>query len=236
MLAATRFLLFLLPWSVATLLLLSGPTLLSAGPTGFLAGLKSWLPMAVTLAAYPAGLAAANAVWQPGEVSKRLVAFALAGAIASLALFVLINFVAPAGGTSLAELKQLLQQTHQQATVGDATIDAWRPFNELAFQYTRRVDACLLPLILGGVGVCLGYWTSTPSRPHAARAAEWFLGAFLVVTTYFAGENGVELIIDQAAGPVTFVGDLVFIVPGALLAGLGVVVALELLRGQMPAS
>ena len=50
---------------------------------------------------------------------------------------------------------------------------------------------------------------------------QWGIAAFLLVSTYFAGENGYEMILTHIGGPAEFVGDLVLIVPGTLIIGLG---------------
>lgn len=223
-----RFLLLLAPWTLGILGVLSAPLLVSGGFAALSESAGTLAALAFTLAAYPAGLSTAHALWEPGEEVRRVAGTAVAAGLACGGLFVVVNYVAPPGGVSLPELRRLLADAWERATAAGPSIDAWLPFNELAFQYTRRVDAMVLPLLFGGVGAFLGYWTADHPRPPVARAAQWILGAFLLVTTYFAGENGWELIVLRAAGPVPFVGDLALIVPGALALGLGLAVVADL--------
>ena len=229
MIGGLRFLGLLVPWTLGLVTFLAAPVMLSgAGWSAFGSSLGSWGPLAVTLAAYPAGLAAAGSIWVTGQEIRRGTGFVVAALLTCALLFLVVNVVLPPDGLGLADLRGQLRDALAGARSGAATVETWLPFNDLAFQYTRRVDLTILPLLFGGVGVLTGYWTAGHSHPAVARAAQWALGAFLLVTTYFAGENGWELIVLRAAGPVPFVGDLALIVPGALLMGLGTAVVLDL--------
>jgi hypothetical protein len=53
------------------------------------------------------------------------------------------------------------------------------------------------------------------------QAQYWAMGLFLVIATYFAGENGYEMVVLRAVGPAAFAADFRLIVPGVLVIGLG---------------
>jgi len=234
--------------------LLAAGLLLATAASGSLrqalAQAPAWLGMAFVLAAYPGGLAVARGVFDdhPGWVSRSFVLLS-AGVSASVLAFVVMNLVAPAlieappagrlgntHGMDLGELAAALAAARQAAEAGPPTPDGWLTYNHLAFHYVRRVDGMLLPTLLALVGLLTGYWTRV--RPVARRLGslgEWAMGVFLLVATYMAGENGYELIVLRAGGPVEFVGDLVLIVPGALLVGLGLAVAVDRLESNASA-
>ena len=77
----------------------------------------------------------------------------------------------------------------------------------------------MLVPILAVVGLLTGFWTAKLGRPFR-QPAVWGVAFFLIVSMYFAGENGFELIILRSAGPMAFVPWLQLIVPGGVLVGL----------------
>jgi hypothetical protein len=109
-------------------------------------------------------------------------------------------------------------------------VERWLEANRLVWSYIRRTDGTLLPFLFGLIGVLTGFWSTWVRRREVQQAQAWALGLFLLMSTYLAGENGYELIVLRAAGPVFFAGDLVLVVPTLLLMGLAWPTALTLWR------
>ncbi len=213
-------------------------SLLGGGGAGVRA-LPVSLGMALVLASYPAGIAVSGSVFGNGGPSRsQLTAFVEAAVSACVVLFLLTNWLAPAvaeagvgpagGHLPWPQLRAAVQDLAVTTSAGPATVDAWLPFNEMAFNYVRRTDGTVLPALFACVGLLVGYWAPRLGRPGLTRLAHWGVGLFLMVSTYFAGENGFEMIVLQSAGPVAFAADLVLIVPGTLIIGLGLATLADL--------
>jgi hypothetical protein len=207
---------------------------ISGSFTDALANVPVWLVMAFVLAAYPGGLAASAPVFaeERGWLGRSM-ALLVAGLSASFLAFFATNFVAPAlidaspgdvfgatHGMDIGELRASLGSAREVAEAGPSTTESWLPYNHLAFHYVRRLDGMLLPVLFAAVGLLTGYWTSAVADRGLRSLYTWGMGGFLLVATYLAGENGYELIVTRASGPVEFAGDLVLIVPGTLIVGL----------------
>lgn len=208
---------------------------LSGSGSDTLARAPAWMGMVLLLAAYPAGLGSADAVFQGAQASPaRLGAFGAASLSATLVAFAFVNGAAPslltaglrgglpdAAAMTLGELARAMDGARPVRELPPATVDAWLGYNHLAFHYVRRLEGTLAVALLAWVGLLTGYWSRRLRPRPLRRMAQWGMGAFVVVTTYFAGENGYELIVLRAAGPVEFAGDLVLVVPATLVGALG---------------
>ena len=230
-------------WTGIVAIILFGITALTGSGEGLLVSAPVWIGMAFMLAAYPAGISAADLAIPDRSFSvSRMAAFVALAVSASLAAFVLANWIAPAllppsppGGLpdpasmTLGEMHEELRLLGERAQGGPATAENWLPFNHIAYHLVRRTDGMLLPALFAWVGLLTGYWSSRIDRTELARLAEWGVGAFLLIATYFAGENGYEMILMRVGGPAEFVGNLVLIVPGTLIIGLGLATVADLL-------
>ena len=215
--------------------ILLGITVLTVEGGGVLISAPLWIGTAFVLAAYPAGIAVADDVIPNRGIRVSAVGMFMATAVsASLAAFVLANWLAPAllssvstgglpdpAGMTLGEMRTELGVLGERARGGPATADNWLPFNHLAYHYVRRTDGMMLPALFACVGLFVGYWSRRIGRIEIRRMGLWGIAAFLLVSTYFAGENGYEMILIHIGRPAEFVGDLVLIVPGTLIIGLG---------------
>lgn len=230
-------------WTLLIVVLLLAISALTGAGGDILAGVPVWIGLAFVLAAYPAAITVADDVFPAREVDlARAGVFAAVTASASAATFILANVVAPmllsgsAGpglidGTSmtLGEVLAELRVLGEQARRGPATAENWLPFNHLAYQFVRRTDGMLLPALFAWVGLFVGFWSNRLHRHELRRTAQWGMGAVLLISTYFAGENGYEMILTRIGGPAEFVGDLVLIVPGTLIIGLGLATLISVL-------
>ncbi len=227
---------WIIVWTVAGTALFVGVGVMTIEAYAPLRTAPVWLGMALVLAAYPAGIATAAHVWEEGRFSlERLAVFAGAAISVSVVAFVLANGVAPralspdpvleatsALSLTLGELRDSLHVLSRALPTEPSDAEAWLPYNHLAYHYVRRTDGMLLPALFAWVGLFVGYWSAGIHEALLRRLPQWGLGAFLLVSTYFAGENGYEMIVLRSAGRAEFVADLVLIVPGTLLIGLGV--------------
>ena len=222
-------------WTAVISGILLGIAVLTVEGGGVLSNAPVWIGLAFVLAAYPAGIAVAEDVIPDQGLRVSAIGVFMAAAVsASLAAFVLANWLAPAllssastGGLpdpasmTLGEMRTELGVLGERARGGPATADNWLPFNHLAYHYVRRTDGMMLPALFACVGLFVGYWSRLIDRIEIRRMGQWGIAAFLLVSTYFAGENGYEMILTHIGGPAEFVGDLVLIVPGTLIIGLG---------------
>lgn len=215
----------------------------SGSGAGPLERLPAWFASALLLAAYPAGLASHSVVFaERGHLQRRLGLFLLAAVSVSLVAFVQANWVGPAllsGGAgdgaldpaslTLGQLRTAIRAVRPPAETSIGSLELWLPYNRLAFHYVQRMEGMLVPALLAWVGVGVGFWSGRVPARSWRRAIQWGVGAFVVVSTYFATENGYELIVLRAAGPAEFAGDLILIVPGTLLLALGLATGAALL-------
>jgi hypothetical protein len=202
--------------------------------------------MAVVLAAYPAGIGVSGLVPGAGRWSiAGLALFAGAAISASAAAFVLANWVAPAvlppdpatgaplvQSLTLGAMTDSLGVLGQALPTGPATAEAWRPYNHLAYHYVRRTDGMVLPALFAWVGLLAGHGSAVIRVAPLRRLVRWSLGAFLLVSTYLAGENGYEMVALRSAGHAEFAADFVLIVPGTLIVGLGLAAVSRAARGK----
>lgn len=230
-------------WTAIIAGILIGITALTGGASELLASAPLWIGMAFLLAAYPAGIATVDHVLPDRTLSAAsLATFTAVAASAAFAAFLLTNWVGPAlqpspasglladpSSMTLGELGEQLRVAGERARGGPDTAENWLPFNWLAWHFVRRTDGMLLPALFAGVGLLTGYWSRRIPRADLRRLVEWGIGAFLMISTYMAGENGYELILMRIGGPAEFVGDLVLIVPGTLIVGLGLATVADML-------
>jgi uncharacterized membrane protein len=231
----TSFLSRLLVCSVLILLVLMGMALLGGGHEGVLRSLLVWGAFALTLAAFPAGIAVARDVFPGGRLALGPLAWASgACALVSLLVLVLAGWLGPMAlrgnadraddpmTMTLGELRDAARAAAERAEAApDPTLADWLPANRLAWHYVRRTDGSALPFMFGLLGLLVGYWSSKVERVELVRAQQWAMGIFLLVSTYLAGENGFELVAMRSSGPAFFAGDFVLIVPATLLVALG---------------
>ena len=230
---AFRFWLHTAVWTGLILALLLAISLATGMGSEAFRTLPVWLGLALTLAPFPAGIGVAQSVFPEGRLSVRngVTVAAAAGAVA-VALFLVGNFVAPrfitpseAGDPAAMTLGQLhsaaKEAVAQARSVAAPTAEDWYQANRLSWHFVRRTDGAVLPIMFGLLGLLVGYWSTRTPRREWQQAQQWAMGLFLLMSTYLAGENSYELIVVRAAGPVFFAGDMVLIVPGVLLIGLG---------------
>lgn len=232
-------------WLLLISVLFAAVGALSGAGADALARAPVWMGMALLLASYPAGIGTHDVVLPGGEPSPAgLGAFLATSLSVTLVTFAFANWVAPrllpagpgaglpdVAAMTLGELTRALHSARPTGTTPPATVEAWLPYNHLAFHYVRRLEGMLVPALLAWVGLFTGYWSQRLRPRSLRRLVQWSMGAFLVAATYFAGENGYELIVLQAAGPAEFAGDLILIVPGTLMLALGMTTFVATTRG-----
>lgn len=240
-------------WTGLLLAFLVGVSLASGQPAAeVLAHLPTWAGLALALAAFPAGVSVASAVFPARRlVPWRILEIVVACAFVSVLLFSVGNAVGPAVSRivsseagratvaeptrmSLSELRSAAKEAVARARKESASVQQWQEANRLVWHLVRRTDGTALPFLFGLIGVLTGFWSSRVTRPELQQLQQWAMGLFLLMVTYLAGENSYELIVNRSAGPVFFAGDLVLVVPALLLAGLGWPTLVTLLCSNRP--
>ncbi len=198
--------------------------------------------LALVLAAYPAGIAVSQRVFDDGKIRLgRFAEFVAVTASLAVVLLVLVGWVGPsiarsidpnvpdgdynriANTLSLAELRSTAAAAVARAESDSehVSVETWRPANVLVWHYVRRLAGVAQPVLFAWLGLLAGFWAPRIGRRDLTQAQYWALGLFLVVSTYLAGENSYELVAIQSAGPAFFSGWMVLIVPTVLLLGVG---------------
>ena len=204
-----------------------------------IARLPVWGGLALVLAAYPAGIAASRKVIVGERLQLRsLVEVSIAAVAVCVLTFLLAGYVGPvvvrwvdpqavAAGDPVAmvlgELRREMiaaVELAEQATDSESR-ELWLDANKLSWVYFSRTDSSVLPLLFGWIGVMVGFWARMLPRMEMRQAQYWAMGLFLVIATYFAGENGYEMVVLRSVGPAAFAADFRLIVPGVLVIGLG---------------
>ena len=225
-----------LAWSLGLLLLHSGLRAVAGieTPWPFVADLLTFAGPVLVVGAFAAGVGSARLASQGGEgpslgdVARLSAAAVPVGALA----FVLMSWASPATmpddlraneprAATSAEIRAHLAGVADRIEaepVADRA-EAWQAANGWAFEHERRIVQSLLVPVLAVIGFLVGIWSRSLGRPFRPLAI-WGAAFFLIVTMYFAGENGFELIVLRSAGPMAFVAWLQLIVPGAVLVGL----------------
>lgn len=255
---AGRFLVRLVAWAGGFLGIMALVLLLSGGREEVrLLHAINWLAGALTLAAFPAGIAVADEVvrWTEPRLRPFLLFAAAAGLIGLLVIGVrgylgpaLVRAGEPPGAADRVEVEAAaiylhdrpaaLRQAYAAAEARPAAaVAAWRAANRLGWNLDGTIVGGLMAAVFAWIGCLFGGWVRCLERPELGRAAYWALGLFLLVSTYLMTENSYEFIVIHMAGPALFAAWLPLIGPGMLLVGLAIptVVAVASRPGSPPA-
>ena len=239
-----RFPTLLAAWAAGFLVLL----LLQSGGSPFPAA--AWLPsaayQALLLAAFPAGIGVARMV-----LPRRIdfgAAGILVGLSLALAggVFWVSGWIAPvrladalpSAGTdepralTLPVLAEALERAVDEAegmenllfgpiTSGSDSAEQWIQANRLIFEHDRRYAQSFLLTFLPMLGVFVGALGAVVPLRGLRMGFFWGIGLFLLVSEYFALENGFELVAVRTVGGETPAGLFALIVPGTLFIAFG---------------
>jgi hypothetical protein len=255
---AWRFGITLAKWSAAFALLLLAERLLVSlvrTDTGGIGTVPHWLPFALAICAFPAGVAVADEVvpadysFRPGRIAGLTLAAVAAGALA----FALAAELAPAAlrmtrderlmtgphervEMSLAELTREADRAMTEATaggIGEAAAGGvlqWLRANELAWELRRRAGVALLVPMMAWLGALVAVWSRWTPRVEVRRVQQCAAALCLLVGIYGMAENSFEMIVLRMAGPAEFAGWLKLTVPACFLIGLAVPTAAKILE------
>jgi hypothetical protein len=104
----------------------------------------------------------------------------------------------------------------------------WVQANTLIFEHDRRYAQSLLALLLPVLGLLVGSVGARIPLSGLRMAFFWAVGAFLLVSEYFAFENGFELVAVRTVGGETPAGLFALIVPGTLILAFGAAVLVDM--------
>ena len=225
-------------WTVGTTLFLFATGFSGSGPWSVWGRLPALAGFALILACFPAGLSTgADALATPRRFLREGLELTLAAVVVIVISFVVLQYVAPralaANRTepseaaepremTFPELRDYLREVVPAAEARSRTdLEAWRIANTAVFEHERRLAHSSLPFFFTWLGILGGFWARRIEHRQARLAHLLLFGFVLLVATYFAGENGYELVAARMAGQAYFAAWFIVIVPGALGLGLG---------------
>jgi len=172
-----------------------------------------WLARAMTLAAFPAGLAVAGRMLD-AIPRWRGFAHAAAGAILFSLGVLLLSLAAPPLGDGARSFAALF------ATLRDAQ-QSWEARNDAAWTLLATVLTGPQTLMLGAIGAQVGVWArfSLPATLH--RPLYWTVGIGLLVSHAAIWDTTYETIVLHTEADASFAALYTLLLPLALVAGLG---------------
>lgn len=228
----TGFLTRVLAWGAGLAALLLLMALLTGDEGLSAAGAVRWLALALTFAAFPAGVSMAASFTRHRELRGRILVSTVLGSLAvGLAVFVLAGWAAPAlhpavepSSMTVFELWPVVREPG-----GD-----WQSLNRLfwyGFQpFIRAVQCC----ILGLLGLTIGSWARWGIPAPFRQTLLWGAGFGLVMIDYLVWENTFELIVLRVQGELAVAAFLPLVFPLGLLCGLLLPTLAILRRDALP--
>ena len=205
-----RFLLLVLMWTAAIMLLIVPISLATVHGLTVTQHLR-WLGHSLALASFPAGLMVGADVFRNADVWKKIGALTLAEILVMLiVLLLLINVAPPAGFDFGMLLNELRTVPH----------DDWLTWNQRAWSvYFTFAEVVSVP-IYAGLGMMLGAWAEQVLPTPFRRILFWAMGLKMVGFTYLITENSYEMLVIRTDGPAAFSAFFMLLVPLGMYGGL----------------
>ncbi len=228
-----RFLLHLALWAAGLFILLLFQS--RGGPLSLSAITPHLAYQTLLLASCPAGVGVAPLV-MPGRIHVQGLLLVAAVSLAlAVVVFVMAGWVAPSrlsgegprAMTTPALAQALSNGVHEAERTGEPA--DWIRANTLIFEHDRRFVQSMLAVLLPLLGLLVGSVGGRITLSGVRMAFYWSVGLFLVVSEYFAFENGFELVAVRTVGVATPAALFGLIVPGTLILGFGAAVMVDAL-------
>jgi hypothetical protein len=215
-----RFLVAELLWGAAIFLLILPLTVLGADAGGS-AAYARWLARALTLAAFPAGVATADLLFARTRSWRPVGEGVAAAALVALAVFLLGAFIVPslAGDASLPQLLR-----------ADRSGLSWEARNHGAWAFYSILFAPVSVLLTAAIGAQVGIWATHALPAPQRRILYWIVALGLMISSYTIYDSTYESVVLHTAADVSFAPFYTLLVPLGICAGLGLP-TLALLRG-----
>jgi hypothetical protein len=216
-----KFLLAEVTWTTAIFLLIVPITILSGDVNDMAIHLR-WLGRAISLAAFPAGIAVAGDIFVTPFRWRPLLFTVLAASLVALSVLGIFAFVVPAlgGQATLAEL--MLHMRNFRAS--------WEVRNDAAWRLYSTLLSPVFTLLYAAIGVMAGVWAGYALPPAFRRLLYWITGLGLLVSGYSVFDTTYESVVLHTAAPVEFAAFYTLLIPLGICAGLGLP-TLALVRG-----
>lgn len=207
-----KFLVAELVWGAGIFAVMAVVALLSSGSTS--AGqFLQWLARALGLAALPAGITIASAVFDDDKPWRQLVPlFGAAAAVSALA-FALIAVVGPAMSADARSLGRLAQDM-------GAAGESWETRNDTAWVFYTSLFTPLHTLLLAAIGAQVGIWARYSLPRSLRRPLYWAVGLGFLVTGYAISDTTYETIVLNTAADANFAAFYTLLIPASICAGL----------------
>jgi len=228
-----RFLLLLASWATGLFILLLFQS--RGGPLPLSAIVPHLAYQTLLLASFPAGVGVAPLI-VPGRIHGwGLLPVAAVSLALAVFVFVMAGWVAPSrlsGEGPRAMTTPVLAQAlsngvHEAERTGEPA--DWIRANTLIFEHDRRFVQSMLAVLLPILGLLVGLVGGRIPLSGVRIAFFWSVGLFLVVSEYFAFENGFELVAVRTVGVATPAALFGLLVPGTLILGFGAGVVVDAL-------
>lgn len=219
-----RFLVVTLAWTVVIFLPMVVLELLS-DPIA-LAQYSRWLGRALSLAAFPAGIAASRSVVPPGRPWRVVLETAAAALVVALAVFVLMAWLPAILGDESRSLSRL-------ALTMRTSGGSWEALNDASWRYYEALLSPLQALLYAGIGFQLGIWGPAAVTPALSRLLYWGVGLGLVIVSFGVADTTYETIILRTPADVRFAAMYSFLLPAGIAAGLALPTLAELRRPEV---
>jgi hypothetical protein len=115
-------------------------------------------------------------------------------------------------------------------------LERWRALNVASFEYERRLAHAVLPFLLTWIGIMVGYWTHRLGSTQVKTAVAMSVALGLLVSIYFGGENGFEMVANRVVGPGSFAAWFIPMGPAFVLAGLGLPTLISVWTERAPSA
>jgi hypothetical protein len=219
---ARKFLVAELLWTVGIALLILPITILTSDSLSTL-GYIRWFGRALSLAAFPAGIAIAGDVFCGPRPWRLMLAGLAAASIVGLLLFALLALVAPLLNGEARSLPQLVRDLSTPA-------NSWETRNDAAWDFYQAFFAPAQAVLLAAIALQVGIWARYSMPSMLRRGLYWVVALGLIVSGYAVADSTYEGIVLHTAADVSFAAFYTLLLPAGLCAGLALP-TLALLRG-----
>jgi len=209
---AQRFLIALALWAAGILIVMLPMALLDdySQATNYFIRL---IGRALGLAAFPAGIAVASAVFHRPRPWPELGAFLVAAGSVSIIVLLSTTVLAPLIGDGTRNVPQLL---HDMSPAGGS----WETRNDAAWVLFTSVLSAVNAFLFAVIGLELGAWAPRALLAPIRRPVYWAVGLGLLVSGYAVWDTTYETIVLHTAADVSFAAFYTMLIPASICLGL----------------
>ncbi|MEX2152845.1 MAG: hypothetical protein WD825_05850 [Gemmatimonadaceae bacterium] len=223
-----RFVVAELVWATGIAVLMVAVAVLSSDPLSA-ADFVRWLARALGLAAFPAGIAIAPAVFDGSRPWRQLLHAVVAATTVCVVVFALLGAVAPAVSEHGRSLPRLIQEM-------SAATENWESRNDAAWVFYTTLFAPLNALLFAAIGIQVGIWSRYSLPQPLRRALYWAVGLGLLVSGFAVWDTTYETIVLHTAADTSFAAFYTVLIPASVCAALALPTLALARRVELPRS